>query len=58
MGYKMGCPNNGVQINGDIKNVANYWTIMVSSIVTKLFGGIMESKISEWVEKGGKRTYG
>ena len=31
---------------------------MVGSIIIELFGGIIELKISEWVEKGGKRAYG
>ena len=41
---------------GDANNVNNYQTIMVSSIMAKLFGCIMESKISAWSEKNGKRT--
>ena len=31
---------------------------MVGSLMTKLFGGIMESKISIWAEENGKRAYG
>ena len=43
---------------GDINNVNNYRTIMVGSLIAKLFGCIMESKISVWAEKNGKRAYG
>ena len=43
---------------GDVNNVNNYRTIMVGSLMAKLFGCIMESKISAWVEKNGKRAYG
>ena len=35
---------------GDVNNV-NYRTIMVGSLMAKLFGCIMESKISVWAEK-------
>ena len=43
---------------GDVNNVNNYRTIMVVSLMKKLFGCIMESKISVWAEKNGKRPYG
>ena len=43
---------------GDVNNVNNYRTIMVGLLMAKLFGCIMESKISAWAEKKGKRTYG
>ena len=43
---------------GDVNNVNNYRTIMVGSLMEKLFGCIMESKISVWAEKNGKRAYG
>ena len=36
----------------------NYQTIMVGSLMAKLFGCIMESKISAWAENNGKRVYG
>ena len=42
---------------GDIKNVNNYQTIMVGSLMTKLYGCIMVSKISAWAEENGKRAY-
>ena len=35
----------------------NYQIIMVGSLMTKLFGCIMESKISAWAGKNGKRAY-
>ena len=35
----------------DINNVNNYRTIMVTSLMAKLFGCIKESNISEWTEK-------
>ena len=41
---------------GDINNVNNYRTIMVGSLMEKLFGCIMKLKISEWVEINGKRA--
>ena len=43
---------------GDVNNVNNYRTIMVGSLMEKLFGCIMEMKISEWVENNGKRALG
>ena len=39
-------------------DVNNYRTIMVGSLMAKLFGCIIESKISAWAEKNGKRAYG
>ena len=42
---------------GDVNNVNNYRTIMVGSLMAKLFGCIMESKISVWAVKNGKRAY-
>jgi hypothetical protein len=36
---------------GDVNNVNNYRTIMVGSLMAKLFGCIMESKISVWAKK-------
>ena len=44
--------------DGDINNVNNYQTIVVGSIMPKLFGDIMDSKLSEWAKKGGKEAYG
>ena len=43
---------------GYVNNVNNYRAIMVGSLMAKLFGYIMESKISVWAEKNGKRAYG
>ena len=44
--------------DGDVNNVNTYGTIMVGSLMAKLFGCIMESKISSWAENNGKRIYG
>ena len=43
---------------GDVNNVNNYQTIMVGSLMAKIFGCIMESKLSAWAKKNGKRAYG
>ena len=40
----------------DANNVKNYCTIMVVSLMAKLFGCIMEMKISEWAENNDKRA--
>ena len=40
-----------LHISGDVNNVNKYRTVMVGSLMTKLFGCIMESKISVWAEK-------
>ena len=42
---------------GDVNNINNYRTIVVGSLMTKLFGCIVESNISAWAEKNGKRAY-
>ena len=44
--------------DGDVNNVNTYRTIMVGSLMAILFGCIMESKISEWTKKNGKRACG
>ena len=41
---------------GDITNANNYRTIMIGSIMTKLFGSVMEEKISAWAEANEKRA--
>ena len=44
---------------GDVNNVKNYRTIMVGSLMAKLYGCIIElTKISAWTKKNGKRAYG
>ena len=43
---------------GDVNNVNSYRTIMVGSLMAKLFRCIKESKISVCAEKNGKRVYG
>ena len=41
---------------GDVNNVNKYRTIMLGSLMANLFVCLMESKISAWSEKNGKRT--
>jgi len=41
---------------GDVKNVNNYRTIMIGSLMAKLFGCTMEKKLSKWAEDNGKRA--
>ena len=36
---------------GDVYNVNNYLTIMVGSLMERLFGCIMESKIIAWAKQ-------
>ena len=43
---------------GDVNNVNNYQTIMVGSLMEKLFGCIMEMKLNTWVKENNKRTLG
>ena len=43
---------------GDTKEASNYCTIMVGSIMAKLFGCVMEMKLSAWVESNNKRPHG
>jgi hypothetical protein len=44
--------------NGDKNIPSNYRTIMISSILAKLYGIILEKKISIWLESHGKRDKG
>jgi hypothetical protein len=44
--------------NGDRNIPSNYMTIMISSILAKLYGIILEKKISLWLESHGKRAKG
>jgi hypothetical protein len=44
--------------NGDINIPYNYRTIMISSILAKLYGIILEKKINIWLESHGKRDKG
>ena len=63
--YKQGFPNDCL-INwikpifkvGDKNQVSNYRTIMVASIIAKLYRTIMEQKISAWAESTSKRALG
>ena len=44
--------------NGDRNIPSNYRTIMISSILAKLYGIILEKKISIWLESHGKISKG
>jgi hypothetical protein len=44
--------------NGDRNIPSNYRTIMISPILAKLYGIILEKKISLWLESHGKRDKG
>jgi hypothetical protein len=44
--------------SGDKSNPSNYRTIMISPILAKLYGSILEKKISIWLESHGKRAKG
>lgn len=44
--------------SGDINNPSNYRTIMINPLFGKLFGSMMERRISVWAEKEGKRAKG
>jgi hypothetical protein len=44
--------------NGDGNIPSNYRTIMISHILAKLYGIILEKKISLWLESHGKRAKG
>ena len=42
---------------GDANNINHYRSNMVGSLMAKLFCYILESNISAWAEKNGKRAY-
>ena len=44
--------------SGDTNNPSNYRTIMISHFLAKLYGIILESKLSIWLESEGKRAKG
>jgi hypothetical protein len=44
--------------NGDKNIPSNYRTIMISPILAKLYGIILERKIRIWLESQGKRDKG
>jgi hypothetical protein len=44
--------------SGDVNNPSNYRTIMINPLFAKLFGSMLEKKISKWVEERDKRTKG
>ena len=41
--------------SGDKNDPSNYRTIMISPLLSKLYGIILEKKINEWLEMEGKR---
>jgi hypothetical protein len=44
--------------NGDGNIPSNYWTIMISLVLAKIYGIILEKKISLWLESHGKIAIG
>ena len=38
--------------NGDKNDPSNYRTIMISPLLAKLYGIILERKINEWIDSG------
>ena len=44
--------------SGDINNPSNYRTIMINPLFGKLFGSLVEQKISNWAEVEGKHAIG
>lgn len=44
--------------SGDVNNPSNYRTIMINPLFGKLFGSMVEHRISYWAEKEGKRAKG
>lgn len=39
---------------GDVNNPSNYRTIMINPLFAKLFGSMIENRISKWAEENGK----
>ena len=44
--------------SGDVNNPSNYRTIMVNPLLSKLYGSMVEQRISGWAKKEGKRAMG
>lgn len=44
--------------SGDKNNPSNYRTIMISPLLAKLYGVILEKKMSIWLEREGRRAKG
>ena len=42
--------------SGDTNNPSNYRTIMVNPLMGKLFGSMIERRISRWAEDKGKKS--
>ena len=43
---------------GDINDVDKHHTIMIGSLMAKLFGSVMKMKVSAWAELNEKRAQG
>lgn len=44
--------------SGDVNNPSNYRTIMINPLFAKLFGSMIENRISKWAEESDKRAKG
>ena len=44
--------------SGDVNSHSNYRTIMIKTFFAKLFGSMLEKKISKWAEERDKRAKG
>ena len=44
--------------SGDTNNPSNYRTIMINPLLAKLYGSILEKKLSIWLQSEGKRAKG
>ena len=44
--------------SGDVNNPSNYRTIMINPLFAKLFGSMLEKKISKWAEERDKHAKG
>ena len=44
--------------SGDVNNPSNYRIIMINPLLAKLFGSMLEYRISKWVEERGKHAKG
>jgi hypothetical protein len=44
--------------SGDVNNPSNYRTMMINPLFEKLFGSMLENRISNWAEEGNKHAKG
>jgi hypothetical protein len=51
-------PSNTTFQQWDVNNPSNYRTIMIIPLFAKLFGSMLENRISMWAEEGDKRAKG